>query len=264
MNKSEFIEEKLPSLKKFYYLATKEKLSVASQITSLLESDSRYDFDDVWGNYLDDVLDDITEEQSEYFDYNIERFDSEVYFPSDSKILPNGAWVKIRTTTGFEVHFAKKSHIKRRWEELIQKELTSVERFLSAKGSVKSGERLNRIDELMIRKKIGLQPYEIYVAKTKSSKKYFLTNEYEIIDDVETFAEAYIQGTVGVSSKKIYTSQNKDAVFYLQSRGIPKKVAEVMASLKQMYFTVNMNEAITEYNRQWEESLKSMGFTNEP
>jgi hypothetical protein len=240
-----------------YYLKFSEKLVNAEQLIYAVEREEFSFEEDIWGGYLDEVLDGMEEIHAEYFDNNIQKFDCEIYFPNENKLLPEGGgWIKIRTETGFEVHFARKAVRLRRWTELIERELRSTKRNLKTKNLENASKFLNdSTPELMIRNRISLQPYEVYIYKTKSQKAYLMPDEYELVDDIDQFAEAYMNSITGVRTKGLYTSQNKDAVFYLQSRGIPKKVAEVMASLKQMYFTVNMEEALEEYNKQWKDAI---------
>ena len=248
----EIISEYLLIFQKAYILTTGKKLETVEQILELIKSGKFTFEDDVWGIYLDATLQELSNSESEYFDNHIEDFFCEVYFPEDNKRLPDGgAWVKIRTETGFEVHFAKKSLRKKRWNELIAAELKSSKRNMNLSKLDKAQISLDAITELRIREAIKLAPYEIYINRTKAKKEYYFTNQYTIVDDIERFSEAYMASITGVYSKNLYTSVNKDAIFYLQSRGIPKKVAEIMASLKQMYFIVNIEEAMGEYNRQW-------------
>jgi hypothetical protein len=250
--------------KKAYYLATREALNTVEQLINLINGGNFTFEDDVWGIYLDTALHDLMDNELEYFDNHIEEFMCEIYFPTNTSLPEGGAWIKIRTETGFEVHYAKKAIRKKRWNELIEKCLKSANRTLRVRDTDKAKPLLDKLPELRIRQALNLPPYEVYIYRTKTKKEYYYTNQYTIIENIEEFSNAYISSVTGLYAKTLYSSVNKDAIFYLQSRGIPKKVAEIMASLKQMYFVVNMEEAITEYNRQWEESLKSIGFTNEP
>lgn len=247
-----FISEYLLIFQKAYYLARREKLETVAQIIDLLKGGEFTFEDDVWGIYLDAVLGDLKENEIDYFDNHIEDFMCEVYFPAKDKTLPDGgAWIKIRTNTGFEVHYAKKSIRKKRWDELIEAKLKSTD----LDDLDKAKDKISNLPELLIRQAIGKTPYEVYIYRTKTKKEYLLTTQYTIVEDIEQFSNAYMESIAGVYSKKLYSYVNKDAIFYLQSRGIPKKVAEVMASLKQLYFIVNMEEAMNEYNRQWSNAV---------
>ena len=103
--------------------------------------------------------------------------------------------------------------------------------------------------ELAVRMLIELKPYEIKISRTKSQIEYYLPYQYEIVDNIEMYSNAYIATTTGLSIKSLYTSENNDAVFYLRSRGISERTARIMAAFKQTYFKVNMDEAINEYNK---------------
>lgn len=235
-----------------FYLRTGEKLNDISQISEQINL-GKFFTEDIWGMYLDVCLKNLNDSTNTYFDYNIDRFMFDIYFPQGDKLLPDGgAWIKVRTKNGFEVHFAKKSNRKKRWGELIERELRKTNRSLNKRDDEKAKVSLTNLDELMIRSGISLRPYEVYIYKTKTSKTFLYTNEYEVVQDIEIYSKAYMDSIAGVYVKKFYSSVNNDAVFYLQSRGISKKTAQVMAALKQMYFIVDMGEALMAYNTQWQ------------
>ncbi len=268
----EHIRLYLVLFQKAYLIQTGKKLTTVDQLVDLIKA-GEFTFDDVFATHLEVCLDGIDEESEIYFDYNMEKFDRENYFPDRNKRIDDGAWIKIRTENGFEIHYAKKSHRKRRFEEevcaLQKKHMNSLNKSIKAltsitkeykarseKATAKEKELGIKTMELRIRDIINLQPYEIRINRTKTQVEYYLPYQYEIIKDIAEFSEAYVNEVPAVNIKSLYSSQNKDAVFYLQSRGISKKVAEMMAALKQTYFIVNMVEAIEIYNADLRRRIK--------
>lgn len=282
MNQQVINKEKLEYLKTYittftraYMLATGKKLTTVDQILELIES-GEFTFEDMFDVYLDQCFKygDLSEEAEKFWDYNMEAFNVENYFPDDSKQVGSGSWIKIRTETGYEVHFAKVSNRKRRFIEeyaSYQKQITSL-----YKGLIKGYEDVTKkVDEILtpakeakkkylnaklreseIRLAINLKPYEVRINRTKSKVEYLLPYQYEIVNDIQEHVDAYIANTPGVNTKTLFTSLNKDAIFYLQSRGISKKVAEMMSALQQVYFTVDMVVATNAYNEHIKRKVK--------
>lgn len=269
----EFIRLYFTAFIKAFYIQTNTKLTTPEQVLDEIIK-GEFTFEDVFMTHIDISLRTVEKEEGEYWDDNMNMFDFENYFPTKAKRVEEGAWIKIRTENGFEVHYAKRSNRKRRFVE----ELEQVHKKLlsSLKGSAKELETSNKkvseilTDkvkstrksledkkiELSLRMDIGLNPYEVKINRTKSQVEYYLPYQYEIVENIEEFSDAYINNVPCVSTKMIFTSQNKDAVFYLQSRGISKKVAEMMATLKQTYFKVNMVEALEIYNKSFRERVQ--------
>lgn len=234
---------------KNYYHLKREKLSTLDQILDSIRNREINLEEDIWGTYLDNKLEYLDDSVNEFFDYHIDMFQYEEYFPKEKRLPEgNGGWIKIRTPKGFEVHYAKRSTRKKRWHELISKELgSSVENLTS----IEIRERREKMNELIIRNELNFQPYEVFIWRTKTKKEYYYPYQYSMVNDIESFSDAYMNSITGVTSKQLYSSNDKNAIFYLQSRGIPKKTAQIMASLKQMYFVVNMEEAMEEFDKQW-------------
>lgn len=268
--------------KKAYYMQTYKKLETFDQLLEVLEA-GEFTFEDVFMNHIDNRLRDISLDALIYWDNNMELFGVDNYFPSKSKKCNDGAWIKIKTLNGFEIHWAKKANRKRRFEEEYQKLVTKYSNTLnrltrSLKSLLKEEnpnidtleEKTNivntkknklikdKLSELELRISIGLEIYEVKIQRTKSKVEYYLPSQYEIIEDIEFYSDAYSNDVPGVDIKILYTSQNKDAIFYLQSRGISKKKAEMLAALKQTYFTCNM---ITASNAYHENLNKRVVFT---
>lgn len=271
-NKTELTKDQLEYLtqyflcvKKAYYIQFSKTLETVDQIIDVIKS-GEFTFDDVFATYLDGRLDHLDTKAQYYYDDNMQMFDCENYFPPTSKRVEEGAWIKIRTENGYEVHFAKKSNRKRRFEEehiAVQKKLIrlmnrqmkdiqdvnkKVKDVVTDKVKSKQKALEDKLLELEVMDAIELKPYEVKIMRTKSVAEYYLPYQYELVTDIDEISNAYIQSLPGISMKALYSSQNKDAVFYLQSRGISKKVAEMMAALKQTYFIVNIVEMSNVYN----------------
>lgn len=277
-NKTELTQKELEAIslclfcfKSAYYLQTHKKLTTVDQIIDVI-NEGTFTFEDVFSSYLDSCFKELDEDESLYWEKNMERFDLETYFPKKSKLPEGGSWVKIRTAVGFEVHFAKETSRKRRFNEeysLVLKQAAYqakrladlLEKFNTESPSVKKASAkldslMEKKNELAVRIAIDLPIYEVKIQRTKSKLEFLLPCQYEIIDDINQFAEAYINEVAGVNVKRLYSSDNKDAIFYMTSRGISKKNAEMMAALKQTYFTVDLYEALSVYNEQFRQSVK--------
>lgn len=76
------------------------------------------------------------------------------------------------------------------------------------------------------------------------------------MEDIDEFSNAYMQKLPGVTIKELYTSDNSDAVFYLQSRGISKRIAQMMAALQKTYFVINMNTMTEVYEKFLKDNVK--------
>lgn len=267
----------MQAFSKAYYLQMHVKLTTVQQIIDVIKAGT-FTFEDVFNTHLDSALKySLDYEDNVFLDDHMERFDVENYFPYRNKQLPDGgAWIKVQTATGFEVHFAKTTNRKRRYEEemrtlnqrfgILKRQMESyieklkdntekVDNPYSKKLDTKFHNLKNKLIEITIRHYIDLPLYEVRIQRTKSKVEYLLPYQYEIISDIDEFADGYINDLPGIHTKKLYSSNNKDAVFYLTSRGISKRNAEMMATLKQTYFIVNMEEAITAYNKMWKESV---------
>jgi len=225
-------------------------------------------FEDVFMAHIDERFDiNGDEADDDFWERNMEMFAYENYYPDEHKNVNDGAWIKIRTENGFEVHYAKKSGRKRRYNEeyselmkkchkLMEKSIDNLSCILTSDeltsrtepGNKKLESISSKMKELSVRMVIDLPVYEVKINRTRHVTEYYMPCQYEIVSDIDEFSGAYAQSAPGVTVKSLYTSNNADAVFYLQSRGISKKVAEMMAALKQTYFKVDMTIAMKAYH----------------
>lgn len=262
----EYLAQYFMLFKSAYYHIRGIKLETLDQIIDLINS-KEITFEDVFFVYIDKIFrsGDLREEDEIFWEDNMDKFDCQNYFPGDKRI-ETGAWIKIRNEVGFEIHYAKPTNRKRRFNEELEAVQSEMAKYIKNQLEDLQNDRKPRIDykakldalnlkylELKLRMYINIKPYEVKIQRNKSKVEYYMPYQYELVHDIETYSDAYVQNVPALTIKTLYTSQNNDAIFYLQSRGISKKTAEMMASLKQTYFTFNMVEGCFIYN----EFLKS-------
>ncbi len=263
---------------KSYRDITGKNLQTVEEVIEVIKS-GEIDLQDCYYNYIDKCFPHGVLEQNEsYFldDHLFDLFSYENYLPGAAgKNIGSGCWIKVRTETGFEVHYAKPSNRKRRFNEEIESLQTQLEKHVSSalkdlQTVTKASDALNKapetnkktkalqdkLYEAHIRFGIELKPYEVRIQKSKSTTVYLLPYQYEIVDDIDQFSEAYLENVPGVTMKAIFTSDQNDIIFYLTSRGISKRTAEVMAQLGQSFFTVNMITAMDAYNEGFRNAVK--------
>lgn len=235
--------------KLFYLLQTGNRLETQNQLIEGIK-EGTFTLEDLFLEYINHL--DFTEDQNEYWGENIEKFDFNVYFPKENKKVGEGAWIKVYTDSGYEVHWANKSKRK----DYISREYkkTSNKRLLRELNKEKVALHLNKLKELEIRLKIGLEPYEVYYYRTKTQKQHLTTDKYEYLgDDIERIINYIMNRVSTVKVRSLFSSSNKDQIFYLRSRGIPKQLAMLMSNLKQCYFKVDLKETVELYNSKLEE-----------
>lgn len=247
-----------------YSMRTGKPLTSLEQLIGAFETDE-FTLEDMYYSHLDQVLQHATKAEDIFWENHMEMFEYQNYFPNQcNKSVDEGAWIKIRTKTGYEVHWARFSNRKIIYGELIEHHMVEIDNYIKkidfsiATNTIESfqkkvNDHRDIVSELMIRQYISIKPYEVRITRTKSKTEYYLPYQYELVTDeeLEHLSSAYVDHVVGVGAKTLYTQDNKDAIFYLTTRGIPKRTAEIMAMLKQMYFTFNMEEALEEYNNQF-------------
>jgi hypothetical protein len=212
-----------------------------------------------------------------FWDDNMELFGVENYFPDENnKRVNDGQWIKIRTQHGYEVHYAKKSSRKLRYGEQLSTVCNKLQTLMNGEikklmdkkttlaqievdeNQTKFKKLKDKKAELSIRIALNLPLYEVRIQRSRSKVEYYLPYQYEIVNDIEELTEYYMGKVTGVEIKPIYTAENYDKVHYLMSRGISRRMAEIMATLNQSYFSVNMTQALDEYNKQWTAGIKSL------
>ncbi len=249
---------------RLYWLNTGKKLAD----TTIAEAMKEFDFNDMFYEYINQVSKGWTEEQSVFWDDNMAMFDVENYFVPDEKIIGESTWIKVKTPQGYELHLAKRSVRKRRWEEIITELLNQATRLNiqhrkrldagildNSKLEAKHEILTTKMNEAYIRKSIGIAPYEVKIRRTKTTYEYLLPYQYEIMD-VEETVEHFVNGIKQITIKSFFNSDNKDKIFYLRTRGIPEKIAIVLSSLKDCYFKVDIASMWQEYNQQISDSFQ--------
>lgn len=232
-----------------YMLYTKNKIDFSS-LTDVLKvfNDPNYTLEDFFYDRLDFI--NMTEEESVYWENNMEKFSYDNFFVSE-KDVESGSWIKIRTKNGYELHYAKKSKRKIRHNEKIEYFLSEINKEINVKNNTnekKINELLSNAIEHSIYSKIGLSYYEIFYKNSKTTKKYLLPYEYEIID-IEEHLGHLLNNIPNVELIEIYSSQNENEIFYLMSRGLTKIHAALLSNIKNCYISVNIEKSISDYNK---------------
>jgi len=203
----------------------------------------------------------FSEQEEDYWLNNLSLFDYDVYFPPLEKQAQSGVWIKVRNKNGYQVHFAKKASRKIRFIDNTVELLREFNEFLSKLDTVDNPGCEAKSDAILkseVRRKIGLQPYELWYWRTKTQKAYDTPSEYEVVDVQELIESVQDKSLKGiVSTRSLFTSQNKDKIYYLRSRGVSENVAKIMANLNQCYFVVNIAEGMEQLNQQAIDSFSS-------
>jgi len=152
-----------------------------------------------------------------------------------NKDVGDGSWIKLKIKNGFEVFYAKKVKIN---DNFLYKLLKSKEK-ISPKEE-KNDELKSQIIFLETCISLGFKPYLVKV-KRGSRFEYYLPYQYELCNDVQIYVNCVISNTNGVNYKTYYKNQqDKDKIFYLQSRGISKESAIFLSKITDTYFTVDL------------------------
>lgn len=187
-----------------------------------------------------------------------EIFQYENFFPQN-KSVADGKWIKVPTNIGYNIYYAKSSkktlnetNIKRKIKKL-QKQLDNSKLALD-----KQIELIEEIKELtraqLTAHHLEIFAYDLKYARIRVSKSkfdYLLPHEYEVVNaDIEDYIYA-ISDSLNEGAVKfnhIFSEENKEQIFYIRSREIPKHIAMLMADLKNAYFIVDtqkmLNQAI--------------------
>lgn len=185
------------------------------------------------------------------------------FFPTlYNKGVGDGTWIRVKTDTGYNVYFAKQCN-KKMSAEKIHRDIKRLDqkRNRNSKGNdlenVKlapelTKKKLELLEQAQVAAVANAMPSDIYYVKalrTKSQWLYLLPHEYEIVSDIQLYVEAVLdkQTKKSVKYRQLFTKQDHDQVFYMQSRGIPKDVAVMMCRLQQCYFVVDVPELFKEW-----------------
>jgi hypothetical protein len=128
-----------------------------------------------------------------------------------------------------------------------------VEKTLDYDESLSKMEKVSDLlDEIKIADYLTDLPHELKYAKimkTRTQVEYVLPHQYELVNDIDLYTAAIRdkmnQGAV--KYKSLFTMEDKDQIFYLQSRGIDKDTAVLMCKLQQVYFKVDTAKLFANY-----------------
>lgn len=194
----------------------------------------------------------------------------ENFFP-ENKSVGDGAWIKVKTSIGYNVYFAKRTikrfnktdaqnKIKRQSNQtnkiidLAEHTLEGHDKALEIleKGFIKINSNKDLYKELMraeMLEEIGLEPYCVKYRVSKSTWKVVTPCEYEMVNDIEAYVKTISElgKTEAVTYKSIFTYLDENIIFYLQSRGISRDTAVMLAKLKDCYFICNVPKMFEMY-----------------
>lgn len=188
----------------------------------------------------------------------IQNFFPEFY----KKGVGSGAWIRVKTDTGYNVYYAKQCN-KKMSAEKIHRDIKRLDRKRnknSKNDDIESvtvapeltKKKLELLEQIQVADVVNCMPSDIYYVKalrTKSQWTYLLPYEYEIVSDIQLYVEAILDKDVkkSVKYRQLFTKQDQDQIFYMQSRGIPKETAIMMCRLQQCYFVVDVQELFNEW-----------------
>ena len=231
----------------FYYSMTGEFLKTTEKFLEALLS-GNFTAEDMFMESLNHI--DMNEAEEIYWEDNMKKFNFDNYMPGN-KDVGEGSWIKIRTVTGYEVRFAKKSNRKRDYFKLW---LALINKCKNAPlDKINSSEPM--LKQYSIYHKIGLRPYEVWYYRTKTVKDFVMPYQYELID-VDDFIRYVVEKVPVVKVKNFYSAINSERIFYARQRGISKELAIMMSNLQSCYFIVDIEKA----NELYFNKTKTNGF----
>lgn len=219
-------------------------------------------------------LEDDIERVIDLFCHLLTKFPEEIhehvkvghFIPEKKHDVGEGAWIMVpnyqsskKGTLEMIMVFAKRST--RRSYAHITKDITNAmyrlsDEELSNDKKIASLEikRLNQ-ELRMIRKQneanvnmdlhhfstsIACKPYEVVSTlrsrNGKPKRVHFAPGEYFVIEDIDVYLDLVMDGNPDLKSVSVTNHETADRIFYLQSRGISKKRAEVLCNLKNTHF----------------------------
>ena len=213
---------------------------------------------ELWEEYFYNAMEGIFNSTDLDFieDDNITIFQPQNFFPAlYNKDVGLGAWIKVRTEEGWNVYWAKKAPRKRLSAEQIQRQIRTISRKSERVKQDLDTTAADCEEVLQLNKKlrVALMVNEwpadlryVSIMKSRSKKEFILPDEYELVTDISLYIEAVKckMNQTAVKYRSYFTAEDKDQIFYLRSRGIDKDTAILMAKLKQVYFTVNVQDLL--------------------
>lgn len=242
---------------KMYLIVKSKKVSTPEELIDLI-LDSSFTMEDMFDERFNHI--DLSEDEEDFWLDNLDRFEFKNYFPHGTHDVGQGSWIKVRTENGFAIRFAKKSTRKLRFEELYISEMNKAMKRMKTMefDPDREDEASDTIKEYAIRMKIGMRPYEVWYWRTKTRKTYLMPYEYELVSDIDEYIQYVSQNVPHLKVHPIYDGNNSDKIHYIMSRGIPRKVATIMAGIGECYFTFNMEKGMEQFNKEWSEGLKQL------
>lgn len=167
----------------------------------------------------------------------------------------SGAWIKIKTQRGIELHWARRAKKKIDYLNEINRLLRSnTDNYTSAQ----LGNMLSRITYLKVLQVLDASPVFVKYQRTKTQERFLTPTQYEIVDDIDFYIDAVLS-TKGNPRVKLHTAwdeRNRDQVFYLQSRGISRERAQLMASMERCWIAIDLVGITEDYNEELKQRIK--------
>lgn len=220
-----------------------------------------------WETFAE-MLDDLFP-RDESLDHPVWEYEN--FVPDKKHDVGGGAWIKVATEKGFNLYYAKQTKKKFSVED-IERKIKNIERkadeiamqiLKSMSGSDAKVSLLNKEIELrkqamelskeakhyLMFQQLDMYPYTVKYQVSKTKWVTLYPYQYEVVSDIDVYVNRIIEAgkTDAVTYKSIFSSNNSDAVFYLQSRGISKDVAIMLCKLRDCYFIVNTMEVFQSY-----------------
>lgn len=180
-----------------------------------------------------------------FIDDNKSIYNYENYFPGDKAIKGEETWIKVWNDEGtkYELHRAKHyspKHSANVRFHMLQEKVPETEKELDKY----SLDLMHLLCECNI-------PYTPYRVKIKFKSKSIILNpaDYELVDISDYLEIIKVNGSEFIKFVTLTnTPIDKDKLFYLMSRGIPRNLAEIMTNLNNAYIKVDFFNLINNYN----------------
>lgn len=193
-------------------------------------------------------LDEFVERKWDFYSTDLfeDTFQMQNFYPAlYKKDVGSGSWVKVKSPEGYHVYWAKKAPRKTLSVEALQRKYKKItSKDVGEKGLAEIERDMEFMDELSIAQKHAGFPHDLQfvkIMKTRTQIEYLLPYQYEIVSDITLYTRAITDkmNKGAVKYKSLFTGEDKDQIFYLQSRGIDKDTAIMLSKLKQVYFKID-------------------------
>lgn len=227
------------------YLKETDSKQIFKDLKVCLQNDDEDKAIDLYSHLLETHLDG-EENIQEKLNYNY-------FIPKEDHNIGEGSWILIPDYKGESIITWAKPSPRKNFEYLLKvfeigQELKTGDKEID-KGVNDTLEikilrkKLQNEYSLLLNsfcKEIGCYPYQVNITvKTKNGKpkKDFVSpGEYFKIDDIQKYIDYVLEVSDDLKISTIVNRDMEDKIFYIQSRGIGRKMAEIMCNLKYTTF----------------------------